>query len=234
MNLFRNIILIFTLLGSFFTIGQSDFITWAGLELKTSVSKKIELNLKGQSRFDRNSSHLKNTFISPGIRLKVHKNIRLSGKYRLSSIPFNLNSSNRILSHRLTLDAQFRNLLNLILDKPMVDLNVRLRGTHEMEKNKRDDHYIRLRLKGALNLKKSKITPNASLEIFYHLNNQITYTFEKVTSHHAINKLRIRIGTDYKLNKRQELSFFGIYQRELFRLENDFILGVGYTFELKK
>jgi hypothetical protein len=225
--------LIVALFISTFGFGQSDFVTWAGLEMKTSLTKKLDVTLEGQSRFDQNSARLKTAFISPGLKFNIHDQIRVGADYRLASIPFNNSTSNRIFTHRFTLDAEFRKILDLFIDKSRLDLTLRFRGTHEREFKKQDDNYLRARLKASYNIKKSKFEPNLSAEMFYHLNNQIEYTFTEVRTHHAINKFRVRFGVDYNLKKRQKMSLFGIYQRQLFSLENDFILGLSYSYEIK-
>lgn len=214
-------------------LGQSDFGTWAGLELKTSLTKKLDVSLEGQSRFNRNSTRLKTAFVSPGFKYKIHDQVRIGMDYRLASVPFDNSTSNRIFTHRFTLDAEFRDILNLFVDKSPLNLSIRLRGTHERELNKQDDNYLRARLKASYKIKKSKFEPNISAEMFYHLNNQIEYTFTEVRTHHAVNKFRVRLGLDYNLKKRQQISLFGIYQRQLFSLENDFILGLSYSYEIK-
>lgn len=229
----KSIGLLIILFTSSLGFGQSDFGTWAGLELKTSLTKKLDVSLEGQSRFDRNSTRLKTAFVSPGLKFKIHDHVRVGVDYRFSSVPFNNTISNRIYTHRFTLDAEFRDILDLLIDKSRLDLTLRVRGTHEREFNKQDDNYLRARLKASYNIKKSKFEPNVSVEIFYHLNNQIEYTFTEVRTHHAVNKFRVRLGLDYNLKKRQQISLFGIYQRQLFSLENDFILGLSYSYEIK-
>jgi hypothetical protein len=223
------------LLALFFTsfgFGQSDFIAWTGLEVKTSLTKKIGLSLKGQTRFDRNSTHLKTAFISTGLKYDFQDHFRVRVAYRLSSVPFDNSTSNRIYTHRYNVDAELRDILGFFIKKTPVNIHLRLRGTHEYELNKLSDNYLRTRIKASYDIKKSNYRPHVSVELFYHLRNQIEYTFTEVQTHHAISKFRMRLGVDYTLKKRQQLSLFGIYQKQLFNLKNDFILGASYCYKI--
>ena len=42
------------------------------------------------------------------------------------------------------------------------------------------------------------------------------------------------MGVNFAIGKQHDIKLFTIYQRQLMNLENDFILGVGYAYSLKK
>lgn len=224
--------ILLALLSTTFGFGQSDLNTWAGLAIKTSLTKKIALSLEGQTRFDQHSTHLKTAFISPELSYEFKNHFKVDGAYRLSSVPFDNSTSNRIYTHRYNVDASFRNILGLFIKKPVVNMSLRLRGTHERESNKRNDNYVRARIKAVYNIKKSNYKPHVSAELFYHLRDQIEYTFTTVKTHHVITKFRVRFGVDYSLKKRQKISLFGIYQKQLITLKNEFILGARYAYKI--
>lgn len=220
------------------SLGQNDFGLWTGVEVNSSITKDIKIGLEGQARFDNNASKMKETYCSPSIKWDILKMLRVGFNYRLSNIPYNSTSTNRINTHRYTFDLDLRNLMNLREKKSDFDLSLRIRGTREYEALKRTQSYLRFRLKADYNIPKTKVTPFLAVELFYHFNDQITYSFNEVTATHGANKLRTIVGADIPIDKKKRhvINAFGMYQGQFSENKNAFILGIGYSFDfdLKK
>ena len=213
---------------------QNDFGFWSGIKISAPVAKDFKIGLEAETRFDRNGSRMKTAFISPYASWDASNYFRIGLEYRLSSSSFNAAVANRILSHRYALDFEFRNIIDLIKDKSNLGLTFRLRGTKEYETLKRTDNYFRLRIKADYKIPKSKLEPYLSAELFYHLSDQITYTYSEVNTVNNINKLRASLGFKYEISKQHEVKLFSIYQRQLLKAENDLIIGAGYSYSINK
>ena len=194
---------------------QNDFGIWSGLELNAPITKDINIGVEVETRFDRNASRMKTAFISPFAGWEVSKHFKVGVNYRLSSSPYSALTDNRIASHRYALDIEFRNILELINVKPRLGLTLRLRGTKEFENLKRTDNYLRLRIKADYSTSKSKFEPYFYAELFYHLKDQITYTYSEVKTFNTINKFRASIGLKYSISKQHEIKLFSIYQSQI-------------------
>jgi hypothetical protein len=213
---------------------QNEFGCWSGMKLNVPVTKDFKMGMEAETRFDRNLSRMKTAFISPYASWDASKYFEIGLSYRLSSSPYNAEVTNRILSHRYALDLEFKNIMDFIKDKSNLGLTLRFRGTKEYEELKRTDNYLRLRIKADYSLPKSKLKPYLSVEMFYHISDQVTYTFSEVNTVNNINKLRASLGFKYAISKKHEIKIFYICQRQILKSENKFILGVGYTYDIDK
>ena len=137
-------------------------------------------------------------------------------------------------THRTTLDVEFKDLLELFVDKTPLEITARIRGTHEVRDGDLNNNYLRGRLKLAYNLPGTKLEPHILGEVFYHFNDQISYTFSSIESRNRINKYRLRAGLSYPFTKQHTVKVFYIVEPRTESPRTDFILGVGYTFKLKQ
>ncbi|MDX2359312.1 MAG: DUF2490 domain-containing protein [Crocinitomicaceae bacterium] len=212
---------------------QNDFGLWTSLEFSAPVTKDIKLGLNAQARFDNSVTRMNNAFLSPFIKWNAHKYFSVGANYRLQSVPYNGSTSNRVLSQRFTIDLEFRNITKLISKDSRLGLTLRLRGTSKIRKEKLTQNYLRFRLKADYNIPKTKLKPYIAAEMFLHFNDQIVYTFTEVRTKHNFNALRARLGFEYPIMKQHSVKFFGQYERQLISGKNDFVIGVGYAYDLK-
>lgn len=212
---------------------QSDFGTWFGAELKAPIASNFDLALEGQLRMDENSTHLSAAFLSPSITWSASKYLRFTGAYRMSNVPFNSSTINRVYTHRYSLDFEFRKILGLIADYDKFGLSMRVRGTSELESGERTENTLRFKLNADYNFENSKIEPYISGELFYRFNEQVSYTFTEVTTHSGINKMRLKLGASYAVKKRHVVKIFSIYQKQIRSQQSEFILGASYSHTLK-
>lgn len=225
------IILIST--ASNFIHAQNDFGLWTGVDLNIPLTKKIKFGIDVQTRFDRNVSRMKEAYMSPSVKWDVLKQFRVGFNYRLTRMPYSSDVLNRISTHRFTLDLELNDLIKFIKDKSRLEISLRVRGTNEHELSKLTENYLRYRIKGVYNLPKTKLEPSLSAELFYHFNDQIIYTFTEVKSINSFNKLRLQFGLKYPLGK-STVEIYSIYQRKFMNTESNFIIGLGYTYDLDR
>ncbi len=225
-------ILVFGLLLSHSSVGQTDFGVWMQGDIKSEISDRLSLGLETQLRLDDNAGHIKNRFLSPSISFKAHKFVQLGTSYRLSSVPFNSSIINRVYAHRYTFDLEFQKIMDLINDKSDLGISMRLRETTELESQNLTENTLRYKLKFDYSIPKSKLKPFLAGELFYRFNNQLTYTSTNVVATNAINKLRLKFGFTYKMKRGHSLKFYSLIQKQLVSQRSDFILGVSYSYKL--
>ncbi|MGB1120527.1 MAG: DUF2490 domain-containing protein [Saprospiraceae bacterium] len=81
---------------------------------------------------------------------------------------------------------------------------------------------IRHKVSLEYNIKDWKIDPKLSFELFSRNDDQTTY---------EIARYRVRLGSDYSFVKRQDLSFFVMYEKELNQVEPETLYGIGLKYE---
>jgi hypothetical protein len=180
-----------------------------------------------------------------GIRLVDRWSLGLDGGYKLSKylkLGVGYNFMN-VLDEKY-LNYQFRHRFNVSAsgkfktDRFTFSLRERLQLTTKDDSNRiRTDGSIdsyginpalvwRNRLLIDYDIPQSKLTPSVSVESFYELNNPNGNTF---------NKFRYTATLDYKLNKTNTVSIYGLYNN---RTDDDdnyskYVLGISYKIAIK-
>ncbi len=219
---------------SFVVSAQTDFGLWTGIETSVPLNKKVEFGLEGQLRWDNNVSSLEKMFAAVGTEFRLDKHVRTVLNYRLSGESYSPIYPTKTKTHRFTWDVNLRELNELFTDKSPLEVTVRLRWTNEHEVNERVNNYIRGRLELAYDVADGDITPYVSCEWFYHINDQIHYTATEVLTYNSINKVRLKFGSNFKLDDHHGLKLFMNYQRGIPDNDADIILGVGYKYEFNR
>ncbi len=214
--------------------GQSDFGLWLGAEVKYPISKKMEFGTEIQTRFASNVTRVDQSFLSPSVNYEFHKYLELSAAYRLGNSPSGSGFFGSKTTHRFGIDVKSGNLADLINNKSRLQTAIRLRATHEIEGTDLNKDYFRGQLEIGYNLPKTKLKPSISVEFFYHFNDQLVYTFTSVESRGRINKYRIQAELKYPISKRQDLKLFYFIQPEIESPNKAFVLGLNYTYNLKR
>ncbi|MFT6282008.1 MAG: hypothetical protein ACJA0U_002141 [Salibacteraceae bacterium] len=212
---------------------QSDFGVWTGGDVRVPITKKLDAGMQLESRFSNNVSTVDKSFLSPYVKFNLHKHIGLGLAYRFGNSP-TAGLFGGETYHRIGLDANFKDLLELFMEKTKLELDARLRYTHGWDRGDLNKDNFRTRVKLSYDLPKTKLKPHVAAEFFLHFNDQITYTSTGVTGNHRFNKYRLRLGLEYPINKRHELNLYYIVQPEFESPDTDFILGLGYKFKIKR
>jgi hypothetical protein len=229
----KYILALIALIVSQISLAQNDFGLWFGGQIKAPITKQVDLALETEMRLGENATQMDTRFISPSVKWKAHKHVRVGAEYRLSSVPFNSSTTNRSYTHRYGFDLEFRKIMDFIDKKSKLGLSMRLRSTTELETQKRTKNTLRYKINFDYNIPKSKLKPYISGEFFYRFNNQVTYTATEVIATNAVNKLRLKIGVEYPVKKRHTLKFYSLMQKQILSQDSEFIVGVSYGFRLK-
>ncbi|MEJ6583911.1 MAG: DUF2490 domain-containing protein [Crocinitomicaceae bacterium] len=231
---FKTLLFLFSVLASSALSAQNDFGLWLKHDLTYSLNKKVKLELDFQARFDRNVTRNKELFTTPSIQWEVHKFIKLGSEYRLTYFPSTAFDNGKPISQRITLDFEFQNIEKLWNKKSDLGMSLRIAGTSEHRKYARGDNYIRTRLKVDYNIPKTKLKPEFSAELFYHFNDQVSYSFTEVRTYNSFNKTRFKLGLEYPIGLKHKIALFGQYQHAFLAKINDFIMGIGYSYDINK
>ncbi len=235
------IVILCFLTGTQFSISQKDFGVWSSLDVKVPLTKNWTAGIGLNARFKSNASEVSKTFVSPNISYKVFNFMKLSADYRFTNYPESGFFGN-YNTHRVTLDADFKLIKyqKAISDTNLketrkFEVSTRLRYSHENESGDLNDDYLRAQLKVEYTFPKSiGFSVYASGELFYHFKDEIRYTASGVETYNRFNKARIRAGFEYDFFKRHSLELFGMLYPKLESERIDFILGIGYTYELRR
>lgn len=210
---------------------QSDLSTWIGAEAKYAVNKKWSTGLEIQSRNDWRMGRMDGLFISPAVNWKPKKFFEVGLSYRLTSVPFSDNTTNRVVKNRLTLDLTFQKIENFFGDKSRFSYSLRLRGTTESQQDERTENTLRLNAKVDYDLPDTKLELSASTELFYRFQRDLTYTFTDVIATNAVNRWRLRLGMNYPITDRQKVELYAIEQFSYPDGNPEFVLGIGYIYD---
>lgn len=86
----------------------------------------------------------------------------------------------------------------------------------------KDRHMLRSRLAGEYNIRKSRFTPFASVEVY-----------DNLCAGFEIDKIRYTAGSEYKINRHNRVElFYRFVQGVSDGTDNAHVIGVGYTFKL--
>lgn len=216
------------------SMAQSDLTSWVGAELGCDLNKDWNMGLEVQSRNDLRTGEFNSLLVSPSVSWRPIKYIEAGLSYRLTSVPYSNATSNRVGKHRATADLTFRRIESLMFSKKSrLGMSLRLRGTSEHQDEERVENTIRLKFKLEYNLPKTKLDVFASTEAFYRFDRDLIYTFEEVQTVSAINKYRVKFGASYPIGDYHEIKLFGMHQWRYPDRNNEFVFGLGYSFDFK-
>ena len=181
------------LLFSFFSYNsnaqQNDFQLWNTLNLSKKMNKSFRADIKYGARFRENASLLSTQFIDFKVKYKENKSWSFAIGYR--SISDYTISNNLILKNRFYADAYFSKKLKRYF------FSLRNRVLTQLSNNVSKE-VVRQKYKLAYNIKKTKLSPSISIELFYSLENYFYKTRNSFELAYPINK-KIDFSLVYKI-----------------------------------
>ena len=172
---------------------QNDFQLWNTLNLSKKINKSFRADIKYGARFRENASVLSTQFIDFKVKYKENKRWSFAIGYRsISDYTF---SNNLILKNRFYADAYFSKKLKRYF------FSLRNRVLTQLSNNISKE-VLRQKYKLAYNIKKTKLLPSISIELFYSLDN---YFY----------KIRNSFELAYPINKKIDFSL-------VYKIENEF------------
>lgn len=220
-------------------LAQNDFGLWSSVDLKVPVTKKLDVGFGINARFKSNVTEVQKTFVSPSVSYRVMDFLKLGVDYRFANHP-EMGFFGNYNTHRITLDAdidffQYKNKSSDSMSSSKLQLSGRIRYTYENEIGDLDDENLRGQLKLEFDFPKDiGLKASLSSEVFFHFKDQIRYTSKSVTTYNRFSKMRMRVGCEYAINKRSTIEAFYMVEPEFDGPKTDFVLGLGYKYELRR
>ena len=168
---------------------QNDFQLWNTLNLSKKINKSFRADIKYGARFRENASLLSTQFIDFKVKYKENKRWSFAIGYRSISdytISNNYDSKNRFYA-----DAYFSKKLKRYF------FSLRNRVLTQLSNNVSKE-VVRQKYKLAYNIKKTKLSPSISIELFYSLENYFYKTRNSFELAYQINK-KIDFSLVYKI-----------------------------------
>lgn len=204
----------------------SDVELWNGIEIGKKITKKIDASFTYQLRFNKQVQRFKSTFAQLGITFpikKIHKNIKFSPNIRFIR----------------TFDNEFikRPLLDVglgIFKSEKIALAYKMRLQKDFEHFSKNEFELDFYWRNRLTLSFKEFSQNKKLKDFKPYLGFILFTR---AYHKGIqnDQLRILVGVDYKIKKRQSVRLGYIY-RERFNVSKpstSHIITFKMNFEVK-
>jgi hypothetical protein len=200
-------------------LGHSQVVSDAKLWTGISISKAIddfEFTFSEDVRFDENMTHIDKVFSELGVEYKLVKGVYAGANYRFSR-DNDYTSKNYNIRHRfdlsLTLKHKYENFRFSFRTKYQTKNATPEENSPTFSRNK---FAVKYKLE-------NDFTPFVSYEFYYQFNE------EKV-----INRTRISLGSAYKINKKNALKFFYLFENRfnVKALKHNHIYGISYSFEL--
>ncbi|MCB0819721.1 MAG: DUF2490 domain-containing protein [Bacteroidetes bacterium] len=204
---------------------RDDFRTWQTFSLKGDITKKLELNLDLESRFENNSRQVGRLFFEPGLKYKIKGETRVQLSYRWMRDNDQIWWGNR---HRISLDF----ISGIEHRRWKHQFRLRFQG----EKNGYgflDHRYTQPELFSRQMLKSSYYL-SRTLEPYVSLESRILMLDPRSKLSAGFDRFRFRIGTDYKISKALQAGVYFSLQQEFRRKTNDriFVLGTELSWAI--
>ncbi|MGE0566348.1 MAG: DUF2490 domain-containing protein [Bacteroidia bacterium] len=202
---------------------ENDAALWLSAGLEKPINEKFSLYLDHKCRINNNVSNYSLSYVKGGVSYSVFNWLKIEGDYGYGK---QLQKEFYYLTkHRFNFSAFFK----IGIDKfDIVYRNrtqARLTDKEIGNKDLVQNCHNRSRLAIKYELSK-RVKPYASYEIYCPL-----YHFSKI----IFDRSRTEIGVNYKLTRNSSVEIFYMFQQDLYwkdKPKRDFILGLGYSFEL--
>lgn len=204
-----------------------DLESWTSIGLKYELNKKWSFKLEEQLRLDENISEISEYFTQLHAEYSISKNFDIGGALRYIRENDNKGNVQGYENHfRFHLDASYKHKLNDF----SIKYRLRYQNKNELGVSTDDGDYakqnMRFKTSVGYDIKKWKLDPEFSAEIFNH--------FEEGEDN-SFSKYRLTLGTDYKIKNFGKITLFYRIEKELNvdipEITN--IIGLKYTYTLK-
>lgn len=206
-----------------------DFGVWSSLEA-TKKLKNFELNGELEFRMRDNLQQVARLSGKVGVEYRIIKPLKVGVAYQYIHF-YDVEYSDYQPRNRFITYLQGRqkwgNFTFSLRERIQIttkDESDRIKSSGKIDTYKMNPDWVwRNRLKIAYDIPKSRITPAVSVESFYQLNNPDGNVFEG---------MRYTLSGTYKINKKQSVELFGLYDKEMNinNPENRYVAGAAYTY----
>lgn len=200
-----------------------DLETWTSLNLNYKINKKWSTAIQGQLRLDNNSSEVRQYFGQVDLEYGLSKHLDLVGALRY--IVRNDHTGN-VQGYENLFRYHFDAVYKHKLDRFSLKYRVRYQNRNEIDVEDSSKKYIRFKAGGVYNVRKWKLDPELSAEVFRSVGSE---------SENQLDSYRITLGTRFKVHKSAKVKLFYRYDKQLNvnYPQTTNIIGVKYTYNLK-
>lgn len=155
----------------------TDFQSWNSLAVEAKLHKKIQFELRYELRLAANATLLESNLFGGSMSYKISKHLRIKSGYRLN-YEYNLNKGTH---------TEYRIFVDFDAKLKMKRFELKYRERYQRDKTQQYDdmfsqypfHMLRHKLELNYNIRKMKLEPFFSHEIFQSLNNPYQNVVEK-------------------------------------------------------
>ncbi len=203
---------------------EKDFKSWNSVQASLELTKKLDLKLEQELRFEDNASYLGDYLTVAGISYKINAFLQVRGYYR-----FQINRNPKIgyeTIQRFYGDIRLNERFGRFDILYRVRYQVNFLPDNDANFTYLNPQHLRHKIQVDYDIPKNKITPFVSYEMYQALNNPIKNTLE---TH------RYSAGLAYPLMKLIDVEIYYRIEKEndlIHKAKLSCILGVGLNFNL--
>jgi len=208
-------------------IAESDFETWSSLNFDFKANKRLSFNLEQQIRLKENSSEIDVYFTELSTNYEFNKHVYAGVGLRFIRKNDNTGKIQGYENHgRVNFDLGYKTGF----DRFDIGTRLRFQSKNEWDSDKEEgdfsNNHLRFKTSLAYNIRKSKIDPEISAEIFRHYQEDEESEF---------NKYRLTLGAKYRHKRYGKMGVFYRLEKEINTDEPKLthILGLKYTYTFK-
>lgn len=201
---------------------QEDLQLWTEISVSKKI-EKIEFTVAEEFRFHQNISAIQQFFTDFGVTFKINKYFDLGTNYRFA---FNhIYIAQYQNSHRFNVDAKINFEIKRLKFYYKVRYQTEVDDFLYIPTNDYFSNKIRNKINFKYDIKKTNLTPFATIETFTNVDN---------TNYFNISKLRLTLGFGFTKKILKGFSMYFRVQNNFSKnyRQNDYILGVSYAIDL--
>lgn len=201
----------------------SDFELWSGVQLRKNITKKLRVSFEEEIRFNENISDIKKFYSEISLSYRLNRYIKFAAHYRFTE-------NKTILSyystrHRIMADISLRYRISRLTVAYRARFQTKYIDIYSSETGFVPRNHSRNKLSLKYNIRKNPVSPFASGELYYQLNNP---------EGNQLDKFRYTAGFEYNINKKNSFDIYFRNQQQL-NVNNpvkSYIIGVKYLYVL--
>ena len=207
-------------------ISQDVYGLWTGVEVTKPLTNSLSVSLAPELRMTSSPFRVDDMLLEANIAFKPLKWLQLIGGYRYSRF-YESDFDERFNGHRYSIAIRPKFELGRFSFTYRGQFQRSMIYWYDMGYSIETKDNFRNRLQINYNVPNTKIEPFVMGELYYDLTSGKQKEF---------NRLRVRVGASYPLNKRNEIEVFGQYQTKLNAKtsETSYVLGIFYSFSFRK
>ena len=169
---------------------ENQFQLRAATEFSKKVVKKVYVSFTPELRWN-DAMSFDRYLLTGGLEYKPYKFLKLYGNYRF--VGDKKSDGKTEYFHRFQLGSELSDKIN------RWETGARLNCTNYTD-DEGSDMFFRYKVFTSYNIRKSKITPQASFEVFHQLDKNIIYKYRSSVGFDYKLKKKISVGVDYRFD----------------------------------